>query len=258
MPLEYIYVLSNPSIPGLLKIGRTDRTPEQRIRELHSTGVPTPFVIEYSRITSDSALTESVIHRAFDAMGKRASAQREFFQVSVEDAIELVNRITGGSDTDSGLTREKWVALQQQQMMISVPGFKQQIDETRAMELELKMARLGEAGYADSFFLIAQMFSDNFIASAKSKTYWQRYLATKKQEIDAFCLPNGGRERVDYGNAIAHYIEEMKRQRILIDSDYQFVSALLVAGDRTIFEAYMGAVQHPAFPADLKLRASNI
>ncbi len=258
MPSGYIYVLSNPSIPGLLKIGRTDRTPEQRIRELHSTGVPTPFVIEYSCITSDSALTESVIHRAFDVMGMRASAQREFFQVSVEVAIEMVEKITGEFVTGSGLTRGKWVALQQQQIAISMPDFKQLIDETRASELEVKMSRLGEAGYADSFYLIAQMFSDNFIASAKCKTYWQRYLLAKKQEVNAFCPANGGRERVDYGKAIARYLDEMKRQRILIDGDYQFVSDLLVAGDRTIYEAYIGAIHHPAFPADLKLRALNV
>jgi hypothetical protein len=43
----YIYVLSNPSMPGIVKVGRTFREPRARAAELSaSTGVPTPFKIE--------------------------------------------------------------------------------------------------------------------------------------------------------------------------------------------------------------------
>src|SRR5688572_6679317 len=44
----YLYVLINPSLPGLVKIGKTNRDPEQRAAELSAaTGVPTPFVLVY-------------------------------------------------------------------------------------------------------------------------------------------------------------------------------------------------------------------
>jgi len=43
---EFIYILENNSMPGLIKIGRTDRSVSERVSELSShTGVPTEFVV---------------------------------------------------------------------------------------------------------------------------------------------------------------------------------------------------------------------
>ena len=39
-----VYVLTNPAMPGMVKIGMTDRPDVQRrMSELYSTGVPLPF-----------------------------------------------------------------------------------------------------------------------------------------------------------------------------------------------------------------------
>ena len=46
MSYGYLYCFSNHSYPGILKVGMTERTPEQRIKELFKTGVPSPFHIE--------------------------------------------------------------------------------------------------------------------------------------------------------------------------------------------------------------------
>jgi hypothetical protein len=43
----YIYVLSNPSF-NKVKIGYSERDPIVRVSELDTTGVPTPFTLEYS------------------------------------------------------------------------------------------------------------------------------------------------------------------------------------------------------------------
>lgn len=48
----FVYVLSNPTMPGLIKIGMTDRLITKRVGELQSTGVALPFEIEYGRMTS--------------------------------------------------------------------------------------------------------------------------------------------------------------------------------------------------------------
>lgn len=45
----HIYILVNPSMEGLVKIGKTTRDPESRARELsQATGVPTPFYVAFS------------------------------------------------------------------------------------------------------------------------------------------------------------------------------------------------------------------
>ena len=45
---EIVYVLTNESMEGLVKIGRTSTGVEQRIRELDNTSVPLPFQCFYA------------------------------------------------------------------------------------------------------------------------------------------------------------------------------------------------------------------
>jgi hypothetical protein len=85
---EYIYILSNPSMPGLIKVGKTTTHPSQRMSELHSTGVPTPFELEFSVTVSSCDYSEKAAHLALAS--HRVTGNREFFRVSVKKAIELI------------------------------------------------------------------------------------------------------------------------------------------------------------------------
>lgn len=59
----YVYILSNPGMPGLLKIGMTRFDPTRRVQELSSaTGVPTPFQLVYYREFHDCVAAELEIH----------------------------------------------------------------------------------------------------------------------------------------------------------------------------------------------------
>src|SRR5690606_32784224 len=59
----FVYVLSNPAISGLIKIGRSERHPSYRVAELsRATGVPEPFVLEYWERVVDCAAAEALIH----------------------------------------------------------------------------------------------------------------------------------------------------------------------------------------------------
>lgn len=84
----YVYVLTNPSMPGLVKVGKTTTTPSQRMSELHATGVPTPFVLEFSVETPDCHQGERSVHDALSS--HRVAANREFFRVTPRHAIEHV------------------------------------------------------------------------------------------------------------------------------------------------------------------------
>ena len=77
----FVYVLNNPSMPGLFKIGRTERSPHRRAEELSSaTSVPTPFqVVMYGEFI-DHAASETKAHR--DHSDCREAGGREFFRLS--------------------------------------------------------------------------------------------------------------------------------------------------------------------------------
>jgi len=45
----WVYAFSNPSMPGLIKLGSTLRRPEDRAKELFKTSIPTPFKIEMAK-----------------------------------------------------------------------------------------------------------------------------------------------------------------------------------------------------------------
>lgn len=88
----WIYVLSNVSIPNMVKIGYTRLTPEERARKISSsTGVPTPFVIEFAFKCHEGEFLENEIHRSLDMY--RVNNNREFFEISVSEAINIVKQI---------------------------------------------------------------------------------------------------------------------------------------------------------------------
>ena len=74
-----IYILTNPSFKGLIKIGHTTRNVEERVNELNSaTGVPTPFHIKLSKKVSNSQKTEAELHEYLHEW--RINPRKEFFK----------------------------------------------------------------------------------------------------------------------------------------------------------------------------------
>lgn len=87
----YIYFASNPSMAGVLKIGRTKAPPTKRLGELHTTGVPTPFILDASFRVTDSFSAEERIHALL--LAQRVSAGREFFAISAAEALRLSSSV---------------------------------------------------------------------------------------------------------------------------------------------------------------------
>ena len=85
-----VYVLINPAMPGLVKIGKTARGDvDARLKELYSTGVPVPFECAYAGRVEDEAKVEKAFHLAFGPY--RLNPRREFFQIEPEQAIALLD-----------------------------------------------------------------------------------------------------------------------------------------------------------------------
>lgn len=97
-----IYVLSNGSMPGLLKIGRTSRPVSERIDKLSSgTSVPSPFVCEGFFASEDPSRDEQRVHNALNQYKVKG---REFFACSVEHAFAVIQSILGVSPIYSSLS----------------------------------------------------------------------------------------------------------------------------------------------------------
>jgi len=87
----YVYILMNPSMQNLVKIGKTVREPEERAKELSSTtGVPTPFVVVYDCYFQSCSEAENFVHTFLENKGFRVSSNREFFEIPMKDAIDSV------------------------------------------------------------------------------------------------------------------------------------------------------------------------
>ena len=86
-----VYLLTNPVMPGLVKIGMTTQQDiDKRMNELYSTGVPVPFECQFAcRVNnSDCAKIEKALHTAFAP--DRVNAKREFFKIKVEQAKAIL------------------------------------------------------------------------------------------------------------------------------------------------------------------------
>jgi len=93
-----VYILSNPSIPNLLKIGYTSKTARERAKEIDSTGVPTPFHVEYEAFVSNPKKTERKVHEILRS--KRPNDNREFFECQLDEAITAIERVAGPRPID--------------------------------------------------------------------------------------------------------------------------------------------------------------
>jgi len=81
---EYVYCMSNKSFSdNILKVGWTRNDPTIRASQLFTTGVPTPFVVEFMILTAHGRDLEGRIHRHLASC--RVSGSREFFNISVSD-----------------------------------------------------------------------------------------------------------------------------------------------------------------------------
>ena len=87
----YIYVLTNPTIPDLVKIGKTTNL-EERVRSLSShSGIPVPFEVYYSCEVIDSDKVEKHLHDGFG--DHRVNPKREFFRINPERVVSILKLV---------------------------------------------------------------------------------------------------------------------------------------------------------------------
>jgi hypothetical protein len=87
--LNIVYVLTNPAMPGLIKIGYSEQDEaSKRIAQLYTTGVPVPFQLEFACKVANAAEVEKALHIAFAP--NRINPKREFFRIDPVQAIAIL------------------------------------------------------------------------------------------------------------------------------------------------------------------------
>lgn len=88
-----VYILTNPSFKeDELKIGKTTRQVEERIKELSKpSGVPNPFRLAHYQEFDDCDVVEKLMHDFFKE--KRINNDREFFKVNLWEVIAKLDEL---------------------------------------------------------------------------------------------------------------------------------------------------------------------
>ena len=88
----WVYIISNPSMPGLIKVGHSTKDPELRARELNGTGIPHSYVVEYEMLIEHPARVEQQAHKSLLCIREG----KEWFRCSCEEAIAAIQRAAAG------------------------------------------------------------------------------------------------------------------------------------------------------------------
>ena len=83
----WVYIISNKAMPGILKIGYTERTPYIRAYELYNTGCPYPYKVDYSIYVNKPYEVEQKTHE----LQRSTNVGKEWFSCSQEQAIEAIS-----------------------------------------------------------------------------------------------------------------------------------------------------------------------
>lgn len=85
-------------MPGILKVGMTERTPEVRLSEANASDTwrpPTQYKIEFAKKVSNASQKEKTLHTLLEQYTNRIHPRREFFRVTPEEVRKFFDLMDG-------------------------------------------------------------------------------------------------------------------------------------------------------------------
>lgn len=95
-----VYVFSNPTMPGIVKIGRTRLSVDVRARQLFNTSVALPFSIDGFVNVDNAHHVEQEVFRRLNFC--RVNPRREFFRITPEAALATISNVDAPIKTAVG------------------------------------------------------------------------------------------------------------------------------------------------------------
>ena len=87
----FIYVATNPAMPGIVRVGRTQNWADDRFTKLNSAGVPEPFSYECSKFFVDCFIAEEKIFRDLSIAGTSCT-NKNFFKIDEKIAVTILEK----------------------------------------------------------------------------------------------------------------------------------------------------------------------
>jgi hypothetical protein len=154
---QIVYVLTNPAMPGLVKIGKTTQLEvEERMRQLYGTGVPVPFECAFACQVKDAGEVEKALHLAFGMT--RINPSREFFRLEPERVIAVLRLLKVDDITQSF----------EQTIESDVPTVDKQSAENMKRVMRPPM-NFHELGIADGSILVSKDGKQQAVVVAEKK-----------------------------------------------------------------------------------------
>ena len=137
----WVYIFTNKAMPDLIKLGHTTREPEARVKELLSTGLPHPFIVEYKALVDESHKTEQKAHKILKYC--RENKDREFFRCDIATGIEAIREAANETINQEFIRSEE--------------------EKKKAMQMEARRKEeLAKDSFFNTLFLTAFMKSSGF------------------------------------------------------------------------------------------------
>ena len=107
MAKGYIYIMTNPCLKDMVKIGYATNV-EDRRKQLSTTALPYDYEI-FATYETSGKLEDKKLHKLIDNLNPdlRVSKNREFFVMSAEDAYELLEAIATISGSQDKLQKKQ-------------------------------------------------------------------------------------------------------------------------------------------------------
>lgn len=130
MSYGFVYVLANPAMPGIYKVGFTERSPSLRCEELsRSTSVPCEFDLVCYAEYENAQEREREVHSLLADV--RVSANREFFGGDLKTITDLV--------VDEELCISSFVGKMMHYLFTYSAAYRHEIDPKQFSKPELKV-----------------------------------------------------------------------------------------------------------------------
>ena len=85
-------------MPGIVKVGMTERTPEARLHDANRSDTfkpPTPYVIEFAKHVVNPKEKEGFLHKLLEKYTERINLHREFFRIAPSDLRRFFDLMDG-------------------------------------------------------------------------------------------------------------------------------------------------------------------